>query len=297
MTPLAPVRWLWQHAGPVRWLWERQRPTWHNGVTYLCEAVGAPPPPCSGWSAGPKVPAASLAALAVLAIGPSAYKTAAIIGCYWHEEVALGLAVAATAIVFLLVGGRDAPHDRLVALGLRRSRDPEGPQTPAFWTVAPLTLALLGTAVYLGFEGRAPRIDGKEIASLIVYTAVAEELLFRGALLALAHRVLCPRWASAVVAGSFALWHVGNGMTDEIGAGDSRALHVLSVVIGTAIASYVFTWARLRSRSLLGSVFAHLTTNLPGTLAAKAAQLPAACSFDAGTVVVGIVASEPAARS
>jgi CAAX protease family protein len=109
-------------------------------------------------------------------------------------------------------------------------------------------------------------------------TALAEELLFRGALLALFRRRRSE--AAAVVWTSllFGAWHVlptidhyrGNPVSDLVAdPGRGRRLAVLATTLSTAGAGVVFAGLRLRSRSVLAPVLAHAAINVSAYLAGR----------------------------
>jgi uncharacterized protein len=109
-------------------------------------------------------------------------------------------------------------------------------------------------------------------------TALAEELLFRGALLALFGRrrtqAAAVLWSSLL----FGVWHVlptidhyqGNrasGLVADPIRG--RQLAVLATTLSTTGAGAVFAWLRLRSRSVLAPVLAHAAVNASAYLAGR----------------------------
>jgi uncharacterized protein len=109
-------------------------------------------------------------------------------------------------------------------------------------------------------------------------TALAEELLFRGALLALFRQRRSP--AAAVLGTSlvFGAWHVlptidhyqGNPASDLLAdPGRGRWLAVLATTLSTAAAGGAFAWLRLRTRSVLAPVLAHAAINLSAYLAGR----------------------------
>jgi len=115
-------------------------------------------------------------------------------------------------------------------------------------------------------------------------TALAEELLFRGVLLALFRRRRSR--ASAVVWTSllFGAWHIlptldhyeGNPASTLVDdAGRGRRLAVLATTLSTTAAGGVFAWLRLRSRSLLAPVLAHAAVNVSAYLAGRRVVLGA----------------------
>jgi uncharacterized protein len=106
--------------------------------------------------------------------------------------------------------------------------------------------------------------------SILLLTAIPEELAFRGVLLGSALRLWDPWRASLISSALFGLWHVVptlHTMSDNravAGASASvggKILLVLGAVAVTFVAGLVFCWLRLRSRSLIAPVMAHVATN------------------------------------
>jgi membrane protease YdiL (CAAX protease family) len=97
----------------------------------------------------------------------------------------------------------------------------------------------------------------RSIWRLLVGTTLAEEVLHRGALLAL-WTASCQQRRCVVAANMlvFGLWHL-------VGAIEHGRLHPARVLIPAAGTS-LFLWARLRSRSLILPWLLHISTNLPG---------------------------------
>lgn len=85
-------------------------------------------------------------------------------------------------------------------------------------------------------------------------TVVFEEVAFRGVLLGLAHRSLPPRRAAVVVSVLFGLWHAPPLLDEGI-------VSVVGTVAATTVAGLGFVWLRVRSRSLVAPMMAHLATN------------------------------------
>jgi membrane protease YdiL (CAAX protease family) len=107
-------------------------------------------------------------------------------------------------------------------------------------------------------------------------TALAEELLFRGVLLALFRRRYRSPAAVAWTSVLFGAWHVlptldhypGNPASDLVAdAGRGRGLAVLSTAASTAAAGTGFAWLRLRSGSVLAPTLAHAAVNVSAYLA------------------------------
>ena len=106
--------------------------------------------------------------------------------------------------------------------------------------------------------------------SILLLTAIPEEFAFRGVLLGSALRLWGPWRASLITSVLFGLWHIVptlHTMSDNraiSGASNTLAGQVLLVtgtVAATFIAGLVFSWLRLRSRSLIAPILAHIATN------------------------------------
>jgi membrane protease YdiL (CAAX protease family) len=108
------------------------------------------------------------------------------------------------------------------------------------------------------------------VVDVLLLTAIPEEFAFRGVLLGSA----VAQWGSLrgvlVVSAAFGLWHVqptlatmssNPAVSGASASPGGRFLVVLGAVAATFVAGLVFAWLRLRSRSLLAPVLAHLATN------------------------------------
>lgn len=95
-------------------------------------------------------------------------------------------------------------------------------------------------------------------------TVLAEEVMFRSVLYALARRASL-RWAPVLGAAAFGLWHV----TPARHAGDS----IVGTVALTAAASLLFDGLRDRSGSVLAPALLHLAVNAGGAVAAEASRI------------------------
>jgi uncharacterized protein len=105
---------------------------------------------------------------------------------------------------------------------------------------------------------------------IVLLTAIPEEFAFRGVLLGSALRLWGPWRASLITSALFGLWHIAptlHTMSDNrefAGAAaqtGGQVLLVLGSVAVTFVAGLVFCWLRLRSRSLIAPVMAHVATN------------------------------------
>lgn len=92
-------------------------------------------------------------------------------------------------------------------------------------------------------------------------TVLLEELAFRGLLFGLAQRMWSTVRAVGVVASLFGLWHVPTAWNTADGTSMARVGAVVGTVLATTIAGVVFCWLRLRSRSLVAPMLAHVATN------------------------------------
>jgi membrane protease YdiL (CAAX protease family) len=106
--------------------------------------------------------------------------------------------------------------------------------------------------------------------SIVLLEAIPEEFAFRGVLMGSALRIWGPWRASLITSALFGLWHIEptlHTMSDNravAGASASvggQVLVVLGAVAVTFVAGLVFCWLRLRSRSLIAPVMAHIATN------------------------------------
>lgn len=105
---------------------------------------------------------------------------------------------------------------------------------------------------------------------IVLLTAIPEEFAFRGVLLGSALRLWGPWRASLITSALFGLWHIAptlHTMSDNrefAGAAahtGGQVLLVFGSVAVTFVAGLVFCWLRLRSRSLIAPVMAHVATN------------------------------------
>jgi membrane protease YdiL (CAAX protease family) len=106
--------------------------------------------------------------------------------------------------------------------------------------------------------------------SIMLLTAIPEELAFRGVLLGSALRLWGPWRASLVTSALFGLWHIAptlHTMSGNRALGGASAtaggqvMLVLGSIAVTFVAGLIFCWLRLRSRSLIAPVIAHAATD------------------------------------
>lgn len=121
--------------------------------------------------------------------------------------------------------------------------------------VIAIGLALLLNVLAMLLRGAAPvRLAAGTVAAVMV-SAVLEEVVFRGILLALLDRALPQRWR---IAGAYIGWG-GLALTASF-----IALHGLrpGLLLGVVPAALLYLWLRERTGSLLAPIAAHLAWNL-----------------------------------
>jgi membrane protease YdiL (CAAX protease family) len=146
----------------------------------------------------------------------------------------------------------------------------------AFGVVLVVLLVAAAIPATNGFlhDSRA-HIDGGRLlyelgVSIVLLTAIPEEFAFRGVLLGSALRLWGPWRASLITSALFGLWHIAptlHTMSDNsevrgiAASAGGRVLLVLGSIAVTFVAGLVFCWLRLRSRSLIAPIMAHVATN------------------------------------
>jgi membrane protease YdiL (CAAX protease family) len=106
-------------------------------------------------------------------------------------------------------------------------------------------------------------------------TALPEEVIFRGALLAVLSRYHSQGVATAIDSLLFGLWHVAPALkhTRDTRAGELRnkAGQVAGSVAVTAAAGFLLAWLRIRSGSIVAPWLAHSAANVTGYAAVRLA--------------------------
>lgn len=115
-------------------------------------------------------------------------------------------------------------------------------------------LALLANAAISALRGAAPVGITAALVAASLIAAVMEELVMRGALLALADRASPPRWT---------LWGAPIGLGGLAVTAAFVALHGLrpGLLLGVAPAAMLYLWLRARTASLVPPIVAHLLWN------------------------------------
>lgn len=115
-----------------------------------------------------------------------------------------------------------------------------------------------------------PRLLLEIAVPILLLTVIPEEFAFRGVLLASGRRLWGDRAATLATSALFGLWHISPTLrtmsqnqqldvaTTTLGG---TVLLVAGSVLATFAAGLFFSWLRLRSRSLLAPVVAHLSIN------------------------------------
>jgi len=204
----------------------------------------------------------------------------------WHVPANVGAAVVLTASARaagaewaeLGLDHRDLASGALVGLAAA---------VPAIVGVGALAAIPSGRRLFA--HDRASTSGGADFAyellvRIPIGTAAAEEVLFRGALLALLLRRHDPVTALAWSSALFGLWHIPPTVRDardhpslgpRLAAGRGRhSAAVVAVVGATAVAGVVFAALRLRSRSVLAPVIAHAALNAAAFVAGRLAAVP-----------------------
>jgi membrane protease YdiL (CAAX protease family) len=200
------------------------------------------------------------------------FTVARTLGLLGPPVLAIGLLTAALVLIAWRTG---AALDDL-GLGLADARAGLLYGAGAFGVVLLVLLAAALIPAASGFlhDSRAQISGGQLLYDLgvpiVLLTAIPEEFAFRGVLLGSALRLWGPWRASLITSALFGLWHIAptlHTMSDNhefAGAAASAAgqvLLVLGAIAVTFVAGLAFCWLRLRSRSLVAPVMAHIATN------------------------------------
>jgi uncharacterized protein len=192
-----------------------------------------------------------------------------------------GLVVSVAAVQLSRLAGATTEE-----LGLERQRMGNGVRVGAIASSVAAAAVVTGVAIpatrRFYADERVLQPHGLAVAyemavRIPVGTALAEELMFRSALLGLSlHRgswVASTAWSSTL----FGLWHVlptlttlpDNAALTGVGDRVGRAGAVATSVAATAIAGAVFAELRRRSGSVVAPILLHATVNLAAFAAAR----------------------------
>lgn len=102
----------------------------------------------------------------------------------------------------------------------------------------------------------------KVLVVIPIGTVLFEELAFRGVLLGLLRRLTSLKAAVVSAAVLFGLWHVPTAWnTSSASSNSARLAAVAGTVVATALAGLAFCFLRLRSRTIVAPMLAHVATN------------------------------------
>lgn len=187
-------------------------------------------------------------------------------------------AASESILIAVLVVVALSTHATLADLGLSRSDARAGVLYGA-GALAAVALVLALAAVIPATNGflhdsRAQISGGRLLYELgvevVLLTAIPEELAFRGLLLGAGLKLWSPWRAALISSALFGLWHIAptlgtmrdnrevSGAVSSVGG---QILVVLGAVAVTFVAGLVFSWLRLRSKSLIAPILAHAATN------------------------------------
>lgn len=202
-----------------------------------------------------------------------AYNVGRAVGLLGQRPV-VGAALLTAALVGIIVRSRLGVDE----LGLRRDRLAAG----ARWGGAVLLLVTVVLVVAAAIPATAeflddPRVDvsGPEllaelVVGVLLVTVIPEELAFRGVLLGAGTSLWGVPRAVATSSALFGLWHIAptlhtltenRALSDTTSTIGGTVLVVAGSVVSTAVAGGLFCWLRLRSRSLVAPIVAHLAVN------------------------------------
>ena len=104
-----------------------------------------------------------------------------------------------------------------------------------------------------------PAVWFRVLVAIPIGTAVCEEIIFRGALLATLDRLTTTRWSTVITSALFGLWHVAA----EASRTGALGLGVLPGVLATAaVSAFVLIPLRRRSGDLAAPIAVHAVANV-----------------------------------
>jgi uncharacterized protein len=199
-----------------------------------------------------------------------------------HRQVAANTAAAVAAVALARASALSWDELGLDAAQRRRGWRLGLATVPPVCAIYIALLGLPATRQLLA-DDRVRGMDGRDVAfdALIripLATVVAEELVFRSALLGLAVRARGRRRGLVLSAAAFGLWHVlpavhshdaSPARAELAGRAGGRAATVATTVAATAAAGVALGWLRMRARSVVAPIVAHAAVNVGGLLAAR----------------------------
>jgi uncharacterized protein len=213
------------------------------------------------------VPVAVAATIAVVVYG----NLVALAGLPPPAYVAANLAAAAFAVVAALRGGIPSRD-----LGLGRDAVRPGLQ----WAAVQVVLIVVGLGLGLAvLRERFPTVGVPSGSGGLAFdvllripfgTALPEEVLFRGVVLALWTRVVSLPAAAGITSAAFGLWHIG--ATIATLGDDATVLAVAGAVAFTTVVGLVRAWGRFFTGGVWGPAVVHAAANGLATLAGAVAR-------------------------
>jgi membrane protease YdiL (CAAX protease family) len=159
--------------------------------------------------------------------------------------------------------------------------------TALYWGAAAVVVVSLIGVVMLNKRGLAARLADPRLAALSpsetfttifvripVFTALIEEVVFRGVLHAALMALYPVDVAIWLGAGLFGVWHIGPGVDQaRAGAGTGRAgaLHAAATVVATTALGAFLVWLRIETGSIWAPAAVHAATNMTLAIFAWAA--------------------------
>lgn len=176
-------------------------------------------------------------------------------------------------------------------MGLEKSKMSDGFKV-GLLTIAPIA-AIVGAGVLIPWtrefflvknvvNANTGRTLYEMLIRIPVGTALAEELIFRGALMGVFLRKRSPLAAALLSSLVFGLWHISPTLRScstspaierAASSGFWAALGIVSAVVAaTAFAGAVLAWLRLKSESIIAPLFAHAFLNTSAFLGGRVAM-------------------------
>jgi uncharacterized protein len=158
--------------------------------------------------------------------------------------------------------------------------------TAVYWGVAAVIVVSMMASMMLNNKGLAPRLADPRLAALSpsdafavifvripIFTALIEEVFFRGVLHAALMALYPVDVAIWVGAGLFGLWHIGPGVDQARAEDPARigALHAAATVVATTALGAFLVWLRIETGSIWAPAAVHAASNMTMAIFARAA--------------------------
>jgi membrane protease YdiL (CAAX protease family) len=218
---------------------------------------------------GTNVRRAFAAAVAIL----TAYNVVRGLGAFGRFEDAAAVGLAITMLGVARYAGLGLPALGLARSDLRRGARYGMVALAVVSAVLVVAATIPATSGFLEDERADVSFAGivfAVVVSELVVTVIPEELAFRGVLLGAGNALWSEGRATLLSSALFGLWHISptlgtmssnHATASAAASATGAAAVVLGTVAATFVAGMIFCWLRLRSRSLLAPVLAHLATN------------------------------------